>query len=42
MIKEILKNYDKNRYELISNETITIEGRKNLIKRCILNILKMV
>ena len=40
MIQEILKNYDKNRYELVSNETITIEGRKNLIKRCILNIIE--
>ncbi len=40
MIQEILKNYDKNRYELVSNETITIEGRKNLIRRCILNIIE--
>ena len=40
MIQEILKNYDKNRYELVSNETITIEGRKNLIRRCILNIVE--
>ena len=39
MLKEILKNYDKNRYELISKETIILEGRKNLIKRCILNII---
>ena len=40
MIQDILKNYDKNRYELISKEKITIEGRKNLIKRCILNIIE--
>jgi len=40
MIQEILKNYDKNRYELVSSETITIEGRKNLIRRCILNIIE--
>ncbi len=39
MLQEILKNYDKNRYELISKETIILEGRKNLIKRCILNII---
>ena len=39
MLKEILKNYDKNRYELNSKETIILEGRKNLIKRCILNII---
>jgi len=39
MLKEILRNYDENRYELISGETIILEGRKNLIKRCILNII---
>ena len=39
MLKEILGNYDKNRYELISGEAIIFEGRKNLIKRCILNIV---
>jgi two-component system osmolarity sensor histidine kinase EnvZ len=39
MLKEILRNYDKNRYELISGEIIILEGRKNLIKRCILNII---
>ena len=39
MLYEILKNYDKNRFEFISKEIITIEGRKNLIKRCIINII---
>ncbi len=39
MLKEILRNYDENRCELISGETIILEGRKNLIKRCILNII---
>ena len=39
MLKEILRNYDKSRYELISGETIILEGRKNLIKRCILNVI---
>ena len=38
-LKEILRNYDENRCELISGETIILEGRKNLIKRCILNII---
>ncbi len=40
MIIEILKHYDKSRYELISGENISIEGRKNLIKRCLLNIVE--
>jgi len=40
MIKEILRNYDGNRCELVSSETIIIEGRKNLIRRCILNIVE--
>ncbi len=39
MLEEILRNYDKNRYELTSKDTIIIEGRKNLIKRCILNLI---
>ena len=38
MLKEILKNYDKNRYELISKETIILEGRK-LNKKMYLNIV---
>ena len=32
MITEILKNYDKNKYEFEKSEIIEIEGRKNLIK----------
>ena len=39
MITEILKNYDKNKYEFEKSEIIEIEGRKNLIKRCIINII---
>ena len=39
MITEILKNYDKNRFEFEKSEIIEIEGRKNLIKRCIVNII---
>tara|TARA_B100000700_G_C14982556_1_gene827154 strand:+ start:302 stop:1624 length:1323 start_codon:yes stop_codon:yes gene_type:complete len=39
MLKEILRNYDESRYELILGETIILEGRKNLMKRCILNII---
>ena len=39
MITEILKNYDKNRCDFEKSEIIEIEGRKNLIKRCIINII---
>ena len=39
MINEILRNFDKNKFELITGQTIIIEGRKNLIKRCIQNII---
>ena len=39
MITEILKNYDKNRCEFEKSEIIEIEGRKNLIKSCIINII---
>ena len=39
MITEILKNYDKNKYEFEKSEIIEIEGRENLIKRCIINII---
>ena len=39
MLKEILRNYDESRYELILGETIILEGIKNLMKRCILNII---
>ena len=38
-IKEILKNYDKNKYDFLNDNNIEIEGRKNLIKRCIINII---
>ena len=39
MITEILKNYDSSKYEFEKSEIIEIEGRKNLIKRCIINII---
>ena len=39
MLEEILKNYDKSKYKFLAGEIITIEGRKNLIKRCITNII---
>tara|TARA_Y100001970_G_scaffold143770_1_gene176664 strand:- start:185 stop:688 length:504 start_codon:yes stop_codon:yes gene_type:complete len=39
LITEILRNYGKNKYEFEKSEIIEIEGRKNLIKRCIINII---
>ena len=38
-IKEILKNYDEKSYVFSSEHNIEIEGRKNLIRRCIINII---
>ena len=32
-------NYDKNKCEFLNDNNIEIEGRKNLIKRCIVNII---
>jgi len=37
---DVLKNFDPNKYELSINENITIQGRKNLIKRCISNVIE--
>ena len=39
MVNEILRNFDKNKFELTTGQTIIIEGRRNLIKRCIQNII---
>tara|TARA_Y100001970_G_C14218231_1_gene850958 strand:- start:279 stop:1598 length:1320 start_codon:yes stop_codon:yes gene_type:complete len=39
-ISNLLKKYDKNKYEFNSNENFQFNGRENLIKRCILNILE--
>ena len=39
MVNEILRNFDKNKFELKTGQTIIIEGRRNLIKRCIQNII---
>ena len=40
MLEEILRNYENNKYELTANDKITITGRKNLIKRCIFNVVE--
>ncbi len=39
MLNDILKNYDKSRYKFEQSEKVEIEGRRNLIKRCIINII---
>ena len=39
LMTEILTNFDKNKYSFLNNQNIEIEGRKNLIKRCIVNII---
>ncbi len=40
ILVDILKNFDSNKYELIVNQEIIIQGRKNLIKRCISNVVE--
>ncbi len=40
ILVDILKNFDPNKYEFKGDENITIQGRKNLIKRCISNIIE--
>ena len=39
-IINLLKKYDPSKYEFYSSESIQFNGRKNLIKRCILNVLE--
>ena len=39
MIEKIINKYDLNKFKITSNEIVTIEGRENLIKRCIINII---
>ena len=39
LINSILKNYESNRYSFISKEIVEIDVRKNLVKRCISNVI---
>ena len=39
-INNLLKKYKSNKYEFFSNESLKFNGRENLIRRCILNILE--
>jgi two-component system osmolarity sensor histidine kinase EnvZ len=40
LIGNILKKYDPSKYNFISNNVPVIQGRENLIKRCILNVIE--
>ena len=40
IVKNLLKKYDPSKYEFHSEEEFKFNGRQNLIKRCILNILE--
>ena len=40
MLDDILKNYESSKYELNANDNITIQGRKNLIRRSISNVIE--
>tara|TARA_Y100000817_G_C16668690_1_gene460518 strand:- start:137 stop:733 length:597 start_codon:yes stop_codon:yes gene_type:complete len=40
LITELLKNYDKSKYKFIYNESVQINGRENLVKRCIQNVIE--
>ncbi len=40
LIKDILENYDKSKYEFIAKNNFLINGRKNLIRRSISNIIE--
>ena len=40
MIKDILKKYDIKRYEFLPSDVVIIEGRKNLLNRCLINIIE--
>tara|TARA_B100001741_G_C16536807_1_gene592306 strand:+ start:824 stop:2143 length:1320 start_codon:yes stop_codon:yes gene_type:complete len=40
LIKDILENYDKSKYEFLAKNNFLINGRKNLIRRSISNIIE--
>ena len=40
MVNDILKNYNSSKYELNENNIITVQGRKNLIRRSVSNIIE--
>ena len=40
ILDDILKNFDTNKYYFVNKDNIKIQGRKNLIKRCISNVVE--
>ena len=40
IVGDILKNYNSSKYELNENNVITVQGRKNLIRRSVSNIIE--
>ena len=40
LVKDIVKNYEGSKYEMIINDNIEIQGRKNLIRRSIANVIE--
>ncbi len=40
IVSDILKNYNSSKYELNENNIITVQGRKNLIRRSVSNIIE--
>ena len=40
MINDILKNYDASKYELVTIDNIQIQGRKNLVRRSVSNVIE--
>ncbi len=40
ILLDILKNFDTKKYEFVADEEVMIQGRKNLIKRCISNVVE--
>ncbi len=40
MVNDILKNYDSSKYQLVTIDNIQIQGRKNLIRRSVSNVVE--
>tara|TARA_Y100000590_G_scaffold118295_1_gene135325 strand:+ start:1131 stop:2450 length:1320 start_codon:yes stop_codon:yes gene_type:complete len=40
MVNDILKNYDTSKYQLVTIDNIQIQGRKNLIRRSVSNVVE--
>ena len=40
MVNDILKNYDSSKYQLVTIDNIQIQGRKNLVRRSVSNIIE--